>query len=101
MRNLYDRLLVILRAAPTALTAVAVVAGILLDELPALPFDIPPAITTALAATVTVLAVATAIIRRVTPVLADARGLLPPPDGRPVTAAEARLARQLPPPPPR
>lgn len=87
-----DRLLVILRAAPTYLTAVAVIAGILLDELPELG-ALPSWLVTGLAGIIAIVGVAGAIIRRVTPVLRDARGILPA-DG-PATEAERELLRRL------
>ena len=99
MRNLYDRIVVLLKAAPTYLTAVALVVGILLEQLPELPFGLPAWLTPALAGIVTTIGVAVIIIRRVTPVLEDARGLLPA-DG-PTTAAERELLErvgELPPP---
>jgi len=85
-----DRALVILRAAPTYLTALAVIAGIVLDELGELG-PLPGWLVTALAGVITAVAVTIAIIRRVTPVLTNARGVLPPPAGTPITAAELEL----------
>lgn len=86
VRNIVDRALVILRAAPTWLTALALIAGVLLDELPQLAF-MPSAVLVWLTGFVTILAVATAIVRRVTPVIEDARGVLH--DGiKPVTHGE-------------
>ena len=92
LTSVLDRVGVILRAAPTYLTAVAVIAGILLDELAAVG-PVPSWLTVALGAVIVVTGVAVAIIRRVTPVIADARGLLPA-DG-PATSAEADLLEQL------
>jgi len=99
MQHLLDRILVLLKAAPTYLTAVALVAGVLLTNLPDLPFDIPDVVGQALAGLVATVTVAVAIVRGVTPVLEDARGLLPA-DG-PNTLAEAELLdriAELPPP---
>ena len=101
MHNLIDRTLVVLKAAPTYLTALALVAGVLITNLPDLPFDLPEVVGQVLAGAAVTVAVAVAIIRGVTPVLEDARGLLPP-DG-PSTLAEADLldvVGQLPPPAP-
>lgn len=96
MSNLIDKVLVVLKAAPTYLTAVALVAGILIDELPELPVAVPDWLLIGLAGIVTVVAVATAIIRRVTPVLEDARGILPPPDpGTAITTRELYLERRI------
>lgn len=99
MRNLIDRIVVLLKAAPTYLTAVALIAGVLLEQLPELPFGLPGWVTPALAGVIATIGVATVIVRRVTPVLEDARGLLPA-DG-PNTAAERDLLErvgELPPP---
>jgi len=96
MRNLLDRTLVLLKAAPTYLTAIALVAGVLITNLPDLPFDLPEVVGQVLAGLVATIAVAVAIVRGVTPVLEDARGLLPA-DG-PATDAERQLLERLPPP---
>ena len=77
MQQLIARLLVILRAAPTYLVALAMVLTIVADELPDIP-GIPAEVLTVIARIITVIGVAVAIIRRVTPVVEQARGLLPP-----------------------
>lgn len=93
LNALLDRLLVILRAAPTYLTALALVAGILVDELGDIA-GIPAVVVQTIAAVAAGLAVAITIIRRVTPVLDSARGLLPPPaaDGIVKAATPGELA---------
>jgi len=90
--TIIDRLAVIIKAAPTYLTALAVIAGIVLDEIGKVG-PVPSWLTVALGAVITVNIVAVAIIRRVTPVIADARGLLPA--AGPYTAAENDLLEHL------
>lgn len=74
-----QRLKVILNAAVTWLVAAGLIIGIILQELD--PFDdtVPTLVFRILAAAGTIVGVAATIIRRVTPVLPDDRGILPAP----------------------
>ena len=74
-----QRLKVILNAAVTWLVAAGLIIGIILQELD--PFDdtVPTLVFRILAAAGTTVGVAATIIRRVTPVLPDDRGILPAP----------------------
>ncbi|MGD9798260.1 MAG: hypothetical protein AB7H43_15290 [Acidimicrobiia bacterium] len=78
MTKLLDRVLVVLKAAPTYLTAIAVVlpllAGDLAEVLPAGAAETVGEVALVIAAW---LGAAVAIIRRVTPVAEHRRGLLP------------------------
>lgn len=77
IRNTLVRLRTVLTAAPTYLAALAVIVGIVVDEVLA-EWDVPWVATVG-AIALTTLAVASRIVRRVTPVLPSERGLLPPP----------------------
>lgn len=96
---LLERLLVIVRAAPTYLVAVAMVAAIIAEEFGGIA-GMPAGVVAAIVRVAAFLTVVVAILRRVTPVLEGARGLLP--NDHPATVAEvaaldsvARLERQL------
>lgn len=94
MYDLIARARVVLTATVTWLVTLAAVltaaAGPLTDAL-----GVGHPLVELLARIVVVLGVAVAIISRVAPVLPEARGVLDPPDGVPVTAREAELAGQL------
>lgn len=94
LRTFIDRLIVILKAAPTYLVALALVAGIILDELEQLG-PVPAPVVKVLAGIVAIATAAVVIIRRVTPVLEQARGVLPAAVGQPRTELELELKRKL------
>lgn len=80
MNELLARVRVLLGAAPTYLVALAAILTIVVDELA--PFADDPAIAwvvRVLGVVLTIVGVAVAIVRRVTPVVPAERGLLPPP----------------------
>lgn len=80
MSKLLARIRVLLHAAPSYLTVAAVVVTIISQELgDALPGNASTIVAKAAGAVLAVIATATAIVRRVTPVLAEDRGLLVPP----------------------
>lgn len=97
MRDLIHRLSVLLSAAPTWLVAAAtictIVAGQIAEILPFVPTGTAETIATWLITTAGALTAAALVVRRVTPVLEGARGLLP--TEHPVTANEAHLADEL------
>ena len=70
--DLYARALVVLKAAPTWLTMAAVVISTVAAGIPI------PVVAQIAATVVAAIGSAVAIIRRVTPVLPDERGVLPP-----------------------
>lgn len=88
MEKLIARVRVVITALPTYLVAIAFVVGVVRDEVAkALPdHPVTEWLTWAAGIVLGVLGVAVVIIRRVTPVIAAQRGLLPPPDGAPVIA---------------
>lgn len=75
LQSLHRRVLVVLKAAPTYLVVVSTVITIVASEV-----DIPVVARYA-AIVVGAIGVAVSIIRRVTPVVESARGLLPPGEG--------------------
>ena len=78
---MFARIQVLLRAVPTYLTLAAVIVTILSQELAdALPGNAATVVVKVAGVTLTVIGAATAIVRRVTPVLENERGLLTPPD---------------------
>lgn len=87
MHDMITRTLIVAKAAVTWLTVAAGVLTIAAEELTAIVGADHP-VTTWLLRAVAWLGVAIAIIRRSTPVLPEARGVLPPPDGAPITLAE-------------
>lgn len=92
----FARIRTILSSLVTWLTLVATVLGIVIGELePFADNTVARYVLSGLAVAATVAAVAVAIIRKVTPVLPDAVGVLPVEDSVPVTDAERRLAEQL------
>lgn len=98
MNELLARVRVLLGAAPTYLVALAAILTIVVDELA--PFADDPAIAWVvriLGVILTIVGVAVAIVRRVTPVLPAERGLLPPPapGARPLDAGRATLESVL------
>ena len=79
MSKLADRILVVLKAAPTYLVALSTVVTILAEEIAAvLPAGAANDVGVVAVRVVAVLATSVAIIRRVTPVVASRRGLLEP-----------------------
>jgi hypothetical protein len=86
MHDFYARVLVVAKAAPTWLVAASTVLTITADELAGMVGAEHGAVTFVLRV-VAWLGVAIAIIRRSTPVLPEARGILPSPN--PATRAEA------------
>jgi hypothetical protein len=99
VHDLIRRLVVLLRAAPTWLVAAAVIVTIIAERVAELLPWIPDGTATATAAWLFTLAgaltAAAAVVRRVTPVLTEARGLLPPDDDRPYTPGEAAVRADL------
>lgn len=93
MHEIVDRIQVVLTAVVTWLVALAAVLVIVADEL-ATAIGAEHPVVALCARAVVVVGVAVSIIRRVTPVLPAAQGLLPVPDGVPVTEREAALADQ-------
>lgn len=88
MEQTLARLRVLLGAAPTYLAAIGAVLAIVIDELAG--FADQPGVEWVVriaGVVLTIVGVATAIVRRVTPVIDSQRGLLPPPDGAPVIPA--------------
>lgn len=77
---MFERLGVLLRAVPTYLSAAGIVVAILADEIGKMaPNGWQDNAIQILGAIAGVLGAATAIVRRVTPVLPHERGLLTPP----------------------
>ena len=74
MTELYRKARTVLTAAPTALVAIGTVATIILQEVDD-AVGAPAWLVTAVGAVVTTSAVAATIVRRVTPVLPEERGL--------------------------
>jgi hypothetical protein len=75
-----QRLRVLLKAAPTWLAAVAAVLGVIAAEVvPNLPDNLAAKVGGVVAFGLSIVAAATAVVRRVTPVLPPERGILPPP----------------------
>jgi len=91
---MFARLRVVLSTAVTYLVTLSAVLVIVAGELGSVA-GIPAGVVQALGATISALGVAITIIRRVTPVLPAARGLLPPPAMIHTTAYEAELEEQL------
>lgn len=90
--QLTDKAIVVLKAAPTYLVALATIVGIFVDELAEIG-PLPPIVMTILLSLVAVIGAAVTIIRRVTPVLESARGIMP--TSGPYTDAEQTFARRL------
>lgn len=88
-----QRIHTVLSAAVTWLVVLAMVLTIVAAELADALGATSPVVVIALRA-VAAIGVAVSIIRRVTPVLPDARGLLPKPD-QPATSDEAWLTAEL------
>ncbi len=88
------RIRTVLASAVSWLVALAAVLTIVAEELAGVA-GLPDAVGRAIATALVVIGVAVAIIRRVTPVLPGARGILPPPAGTPETPREAALLAQL------
>ena len=88
---LIARIRVVLSAAVTWLVTAAAVVTILVAELGSVA-GVPPAVVHALGTALVVITVATTIIRRVTVVLPEARGILP--TGHPKVAGVARGGRR-------
>lgn len=86
------RVRVVLRAAPTYIVLAGGTLAIVADELAKVVGADSPVVVLILRA-VSLLGAAVAIIRRVTPTLPDARGILP--TGEPVTSNEAFYAREM------
>lgn len=79
LKNLGKRILVVLKAAPTWLTAASAVAVTFADEIaPLIPSPWSERVSAAALSVVSVLAAAIVVIRRVSPVPAAERGILPP-----------------------
>lgn len=76
------RIKVILNAAVTYLVAAGIILTIVLEELDPFAGDVPAFVFRTLTAAATIAGVAATIIRRVTPVLPDDRGILPPEEAR-------------------
>ena len=89
---LIARIRVVLSAAVTWLVTAAAVVTILVAELGSVA-GVPPAVVHALGTALVVITVATTIIRRVTVVLPEARGILP--TGHPNSGLEAVGAAAL------
>lgn len=78
MRNIWRRVVVVLKAAPTWLAAATATVTILSDELVRLlPDNLDTVVVQYAGLTLAVLGFAVTAIRRLTPVLPDERGLLP------------------------
>lgn len=90
--NSWLKLRVVARAWPTWVTAAALVASVAADELTKVVGADSPVVVLLLRVAAW-LGAAVAIIRRSTPVLDDARGLLP--TGQPVTSSERYLGNEL------
>lgn len=87
-----DRIRTILGAAVTWLVTAAAILTILIGELGSIA-GVPAEVVQLLGTALVIVTAAITIIRRVTPVLPTARGLLPPPAGVPETARELELLR--------
>lgn len=78
LKRLRDRIVVILKAAPTYLVLASTVLTVIADELAKiLPTPWAERLTALVITVTAALAAAIAIIRRVTPVLPEERGILP------------------------
>jgi hypothetical protein len=86
MSELLAKVRVILKAWPTWAAAFTAVLGVVAAEvIPLLPEQVGVRVAGWVAVALSVIAAATAVVRRVTPVLPAERGVLPPPPPPSVT----------------
>ena len=94
MNNFIARVSVVLRSAVTWLTLIATILAIAAEDLVEL-LGAESAVLVVVFRVIAWIAAAVAIIRKVTPVLDSATGLLPVDAGTPVTPREQRLSTLL------
>lgn len=96
MNEFIQRVKVIGQSIVTWAGVAILVLGVVSDEIVGLlPADMGGKVIGGIAVAVAVLTAIVKVIQRVTPVLPEARGILPPPSGEPVTKEERFLVNQL------